>query len=252
MIFIGTAGWGLRRDLARKFPGNGSHLQRYAGRLNCAEINSSFYRAHSRATYERWADAVPSNFRFAVKVPRAITHHAELRRARVPLRQFLREIGGLGERLGPLLIQLPPSLVFEARVAQVFFSLLRDMHRGSVVIEPRHASWFTNSVDRVLQKYSIGRVAADPSPAMQPLRPGGAIGKVRYYRLHGSPRMYWSDYSRAYLRELANAIQESKTATWIVFDNTAGGRAIENALQLQALVTQEANRPGSRRRAANR
>jgi uncharacterized protein YecE (DUF72 family) len=239
MIFIGTAGWNLPRKFAKQFPGDGSHLQRYARGLNCAEINSSFYRSHSRATYERWASAVPTKFKFSVKVPRAITHDARLRRARAPLRQFLHEIEGLGVHLGPLLIQLPPSFAFEARVAQRFLSLLRDLHRGSVVIEPRHISWATTSADRVLERNAVSRVAADPALNAQLARPGGALEKLRYYRLHGSPRIYWSNYSRARLVELASAIRESKAGVWIIFDNTAAGRAIANALQLQALVARD-------------
>ena len=242
MIFIGTAGWNLPRILAKAFPGDGSHLQRYAQRLNCAEINSSFYRSHSRATYERWARAVPSKFRFAVKVPRAITHDARLRRTRVLLRQFLREIDGLGVHLGPLLLQLPPSFTFDARVTQRFFSLLRDLYRGSVVLEPRHVSWSNTSADRLLERNAISRIAADPALNAQFSRPGGALDTVQYYRLHGSPRMYWSNYSLVHLRELAISMKGQTAAVYVIFDNTAAGRAIPNALQMQALLARNSAR----------
>ena len=107
---IGTAGWAIPAHHARAFPGDGSHLQRYAGQLPAAEINSSFHRWHRPKTYARWAACVPGGFRFAVKLPREITHTRRLVGAEEPLRRFLDEAGSLGEKLGPLLIQLPPSV----------------------------------------------------------------------------------------------------------------------------------------------
>jgi uncharacterized protein YecE (DUF72 family) len=236
MIFIGTAGWSVPRGSARHFAGRGSHLQRYAQRLNCAEINSSFYRSHAIETYQRWASTVPPAFKFAVKIPKEISHDARLRRARVPLRRFLGEVKGLGTHLGPLLIQLPPSFTFDAKVTRRFCSLLRELHRGPVVIEPRHLSWFGAKPTDLLSAYHLGRVAADPAPISEGALPGCAHDTLHYYRLHGSPRMYWSNYSRAYLRELAAVVEGAKSTVWIIFDNTASGYGAANALQLQALV----------------
>ncbi len=94
---------------------------------------------------------------------RAITHEARLKRARKPLEQFLTEVAGLGTKLGPLLIQLPPSLEFDSRVARTFFGLLRQLHAGAIACEPRHASWFTSQANNLLIEQHIGRVAADPA-----------------------------------------------------------------------------------------
>ena len=110
---IGTAGWSVPSG----FGDGGSQLQRYAARFSCVEINSSFYRPHRPQTYARWAASVPAGFRFAVKAPRTITHDARLREPRALLQPFLEEIGALGATLGPLLIQLPPSLAFDAALA---------------------------------------------------------------------------------------------------------------------------------------
>src|SRR5438045_3339609 len=82
-------------------------------RVNAAEIHTSFYRPHAATTYERWASAVPPAFHFAVKIPKLITHDRALLGARGPLEQFLYEIAGLGAKLGPLLLQLPPSFAFD-------------------------------------------------------------------------------------------------------------------------------------------
>jgi uncharacterized protein YecE (DUF72 family) len=231
VITVATAGWSIPRASATRFPGEGSHLQRYARVLPGVEINSSFYREHAFATYQRWASQTPRSFRFAVKIPQAITHDARLRGARGPMKAFLDGIAGLGSRLGPLLIQLPPSLHFERRVARNFFTMLRELHDGYVVCEPRHATWFTPAAEDLLQQHRIARVAADPAPVPAAAAPGGWSG-VAYYRLHGSPRMYWSIYDA---RRLGRWTQEvlalpRKTRIWCVFDNTAAGGATANAL----------------------
>src|SRR5829696_9557837 len=112
-IAIGTAGWSIRSEHKPRFPSEGTHLERYAARLPAVEINSSFYRPHRPATYERWAASVPERFRFAVKVPKAITHERRLTDAGDAIARLLEQLAGLGDRLGCLLVQLPPSLGYD-------------------------------------------------------------------------------------------------------------------------------------------
>lgn len=234
MIRIGTAGWSIPRAAATAFPGDGSHLQRYARVLNCAEINSSFHRPHARAVYEKWAAMTPPDFRFAVKMPRTITHDAKLKRTRPLVERFVSEIGGLGVKLGPVLVQLPPSLEFNARTAHTFFTLLREQIPGAVVCEPRHETWFHDKAERLLVDYEVARVAADPSRIKAAKAPAAWTGIV-YYRLHGSPRKYWSRYPMDRIRAWADALHAVRRAeAWCIFDNTASGAAIENALELAA------------------
>ena len=109
-VYIGTAGWSIPRASAHRCAGEGTHLERYGRVLPCAEINSSVHRPHASTTYAKWAKGTPAQFRFAVKVPRTITHDLKLRRAGAPLERFLAETAGLGKKRGPLLVQLPPSL----------------------------------------------------------------------------------------------------------------------------------------------
>lgn len=236
MMRIGTAGWSIPRDVASQFAGGGSHLARYARVFACAEINSSFYRAHSRATYARWAAQTSPGFRFAVKLPQTITHENALRRARAPLRKFLAEIAGLGHRLGPLLVQLPPSLPFERRAARNFFAMMRAEHRGAVVCEPRQATWFTENASELMHEFQIHRVAADPRPHTASREPAGWLEDILYYRLHGSPRKYWSAYSGEYSETLAREFRRLSPGreAWCIFDNTASGAAAANALELRA------------------
>jgi uncharacterized protein YecE (DUF72 family) len=228
---IGTAGWSIPRAIAEAFAGEGPHLARYARVLPAAEINSSFHRPHSAATYRKWAAATPSSFRFAVKLPRSITHEGALRRARVPLERFLDESAGLGDKRGPLLMQLPPKFAFDGRVVARFLELLRARVDGDVVCEPRHASWFAPRAEALLREWRIARVAADPPRAADGDRPGGWAG-LRYWRLHGSPRVYWSRYEAEYLEGLAAEIRSSAAPAWCIFDNTASGAAAANALEL--------------------
>jgi uncharacterized protein YecE (DUF72 family) len=141
VIFIGCAGWSLRREHWPEFPADGTHLQRYAARFNSVEINSSFYRPHRRSTYERWADSVPEGFRFSVKIPKQISHERRLLDCEDALDEFLSQCSGLGDRLGCLLLQLPPSLAFDAASTEAFFKTLRQRFDGAVVLEPRHESW---------------------------------------------------------------------------------------------------------------
>jgi uncharacterized protein YecE (DUF72 family) len=237
-VRIGTAGWSIPKACADAFGGGGTHLQRYARVLPAVEINSSFYRPHKPDTYARWAASVPAGFRFAVKVPREITHARRLVGTAELLGRFLEEAGPLEHRLGPLLVQLPPSLGFEPVIAGAFFDLLRARFDGQVVCEPRHPTWFTEGVDRVLSGFHIARVAADPAPVPRAAEPGGWAGIV-YRRLHGSPRMYYSAYAPAYLADIARQARETAMSgreSWCIFDNTALGEAMPNGLEFMQYV----------------
>lgn len=228
---IGTAGWAVPRDIADRFESDGSALSRYSGRLQAVEINTSFHRPHRRTTYARWAASVPDEFRFAVKLPKTISHALRLRNCSEPLERFLGEISGLGPKLGPVLVQLPPSLPFEASAADAFFNDLRSRHGGAVACEPRHPTWFEDTAERLLIAWKVARVAADPARYPQAADPGGWPGLV-YFRLHGSPRTYYSSYEPTYLANLAEKLAAMPVETWCIFDNTASGAAGVNALDL--------------------
>ena len=217
-----------------RFPAAPSNLERYASRFNCAEINSSFYRQHRYATYARWGATVPADFRFAVKVPRAITHDQRLIATDVLLDVFLDDVRGLGDRLGPLLVQLPPSLRYEPAVVAEFFATLRALFAGDVVCEPRHESWFTGEADALLGSWRVSRVGADPACHPAAALPGGHPA-LFYLRLHGSPIMYRSTYDPVFLQgvhEQLRASSASGARCWCVFDNTTLGAATGNALEL--------------------
>jgi uncharacterized protein YecE (DUF72 family) len=234
-VHIGTAGWAIPREHAAAFPREGSGLARYASVLNAAEINSTFYRRHQAATFERWRATVPRDFRFSVKLPRAITHEAELASPRALLTEFFGDVSALGDRLGPILVQLPPSLAFDARRAGAFFRAFRALHGGPVACEPRHASWYTERVDALFVSHAVARVVADPPRPAAASERGGA-SNLLYLRLHGSPRPYYSAYGPERLAALAGRIGEARTAgatVWCIFDNTASGAAARDALTMR-------------------
>jgi uncharacterized protein YecE (DUF72 family) len=236
-IHVGTAAWvNPPRERLRRGPA--SHLVHYSKTFNAVEINSSFYRSHRRVTYERWREITPASFRFSVKMPRSVTHDCALRRCHPELRQFLDEISGLGRKLGVILVQLPASLALESRVAARFFDSLTAQSSARVACEPRHPSWFTARAGNLLQRHGVARVAADPSTNAGADLPGGSSTLV-YYRLHGSPRMYYSAYSAEFMSHLAVQVRGSISIAkdvWCIFDNTARYEAWPNAQQLLSLL----------------
>jgi uncharacterized protein YecE (DUF72 family) len=233
---IGTAGWAIPRHVAASFPSEGSGLQRYAARFDAAEINSTFYRAHRASTLLRWRETTPPEFRFAAKLARAITHDARLAVGRQQIAAVAAELEPLGEKLGPLLIQLPPSLAFDPAVATAFFATLRDIVPGALVCEPRHPSWFDADADRRLADLHVARAAADPARHPSAGSPGGWAG-LAYWRLHGAPRMYFSSYDEPALQALARDLAAHPAPeVWCMFDNTTSGAAAANALRLRVLV----------------
>jgi uncharacterized protein YecE (DUF72 family) len=234
-IRIGCAGWSIPRVRAGAFPTEGSTLERYAQVFDCVEVNSSFYRPHRPATWRRWAASVPAHFRFAVKMPKAISHECRLQACDGLVAGFLDQAGELEDKLGWLLLQLPPSLAWEAAIAQPFFTHLRERHDGPLACEPRHPSWFRADVDRTLRELKISRVAADPARVPRAALPGGDRRRI-YLRLHGSPRMYYDAYPPAALARIARHLRRSPGA-WCIFDNTALGHATADALALQELAT---------------
>lgn len=201
------------------------------------EINSSFYRSHQEKTYLRWGRSVPDTFRFSVKVPRTITHELGLRRCGGLLEAFVREVSALGDTLGCILVQLPPSLALDVRSANAFFSLLRSLTSAPVACEPRHASWFTPRGAATLGKAGVAHVWADPSP-VDGAEPHDENGML-YIRLHGSPRMYYSAYDDAFIEAIATKLRSARDEgrdAWCVFDNTAAGEAVPNALSLMERI----------------
>jgi uncharacterized protein YecE (DUF72 family) len=185
------------------------------------------------ATWERWRDSVPDDFRFSVKAPKTITHQAKLVGCENLLTDFLEQAHILGDKLAVLLVQLPPKLELDIAAASIFFEGLRSRTGAMIACEPRNASWFTDAGGKLLADLHVARVAADPAITEVAAVPGGWSG-LSYWRLHGSPRVYRSSYSNrlpVYAAALANAAERGSEC-WCIFDNTASSAATRDALGL--------------------
>jgi uncharacterized protein YecE (DUF72 family) len=233
---IGTAGWSIPGTHKEYFPQEGTHLEKYAQVFNAVEINSCFYREHKPETYRRWADAVPEDFSFSLKLLKYFTHEKRLTETGDSLVKIIEGHQNLGRKWGSFLIQLPPSLAFaEATVAR-FLGDLRRLYAGPLFCEPRHLSWTTAPALKVLQDFDVSKVFADPEPCALP--PGHSGGHQVYLRLHGTPEIYKSSYSPLALREFQQKLKACGNPSqdrWCIFDNTTFGFSINNALELKRL-----------------
>lgn len=235
---VGCAGWAIVRGAAPLFPKDGSHLERYAAVFGSVEINSSFYRSHQANTYARWASSVPPHFRFSVKLPRSMSHEQRLSGIEENLAQFAGEVAALGGKLGCVLVQLAPRHAFDLAIAGDFMARIRAAFTCMIACEARHPSWFADDATTLLARHAITRVSADP--------PKGELGlhvpttAAVYMRLHGTPRVYYSSYADNYLEQLAENLAIYASAgrvAWLIFDNTAAGAALPNAVAVRKKVT---------------
>jgi uncharacterized protein YecE (DUF72 family) len=234
LLRLGTAGWTIPSQYALAFPSGGSALARYASIFSAVEINSTFRHQHMTKTFERWANSVPENFRFSVKFPRRISHELKLIGAKEELSAFLDDVAVLGAKLGPLLVQLPPSFVYDPQALAPFFRLLEPLPYR-IVFEPRHESWFCSEAEAYLKDFNISRVAAHPAVSSSASHPGGATS-VAYFRMHGAPRIYYSEYDLDFISELLHKVCSAASENvWCIFDNTASGAAVANAMVLRSL-----------------
>ena len=213
------------------FPAEGSGLTRYASTFDFVEVNVTFYRAVREATFASWAEQTPEDFRFSVKLSRAVTHAARLS-GNARLEEALAPMRALGDKLAAVLVQLPPSLAFDADRVEAFLIRLRATYEGMVAWEPRHPGWDGEEASSLLAVHGVTRVLTEiPTPQT----PRGEHGC--YVRLHGTPRRYRSSYSDADLSALAAWLADGTSPANVVFDNTAGPAGVANALSLQSLVS---------------
>jgi len=240
-VRIGLAGWSEATSRYGKLQPNAvqegaTGLQRYAAAFDFVEINSSFYRQVRPETYAKWAGEVRDSFRFSVKMHRLITHYTRLKNTDL-LEDFFGSVSGLGDKLAVVLVQMPPTLVFEKENADKFFRALRRIYKGSAVCEPRHASWMGDEARNLLANHGVGLVSTEiPAAGDDPLQDAAPTIPL-YVRLHGTPRKYYSSYSGEDLKRLAEFIAGHKERRrYVIFDNTAGPAGVRNALELQGLV----------------
>jgi len=236
-IRVGCSGWVYRHwrgvfypaDLAQK-----RWFEHYAAHFDTVEINASFYRVPLAATFHGWREKAPPGFRYAVKVNRFITHMKKLLECEQSLDQFIALARPLGDKLGPLLIQLPPSLHKDLpRLDQFLQRLPSDIEH---VVEFRHNSWYEEDTLALLDGHGVGFVSHDLKGLVSPR---WASGRVAYVRLHGTSGKYRGRYTEGQIADWADWFRQQQAvgrSCWAYFNNDIGGDAIRDAMELKRAV----------------
>ena len=235
--YTGTSGWHYDHWRDRFYPeklAKAKWLEFYADHFNTVELNNSFYRLPSETAFATWYNSSPPDFTFAVKVSRFITHIKRLRNSEEPLDTFITRAKGLGEKLGPLLYQLPPNLHRDDERLESFLSILPPGMKH--VVEFRHQSWLEDSVFEILHKYNIGFCIFDMPDISCPLV---ATADFAYIRFHGSTGLYSSCYSNEELADWAKRLTNlaaNVKVLYIYFNNDAEAFAVRNAITLRGYL----------------
>lgn len=206
----------------------------YAERFNTLELNVTFYRFPQLKFLQNWYDKAPRDFVFSAKVPRLITHYRQCRECHSLIGDFygtLRE--GLKEKLGCVLFQLPPQLQYSEEALERILTHVDPSFTNA--LEFRHSSWWNKSVYDILTKNNI--VFCSHS---YPNLPDDAIINIpaAYYRFHGVPKLYYSQYEDEFVQSIAQKLLESSTleTAYVYFNNTATQAALNNAGYLKKLL----------------
>ena len=242
-VYIGTSGWNYR-DWGDGFfypPGLNQRewLGYYARHFVTVEVNNTFYRLPSREVFVKWRDSVPDGFRFVIKANRFITHVKRLKEPESAVKNFLMNAEGLGEKLGPVLFQLPPSWRVNLERLEAFFAYLKSqtiMPDVKVVLELRNASWAEEKTYALLRVYNVALCFAD-WPDLTLEEP--VTADFVYLRRHGPRELYGSGYSQRELRRDGERIRVWATEgkdVYAYFNNDVGGFAVRDAVTLLEMM----------------
>jgi uncharacterized protein YecE (DUF72 family) len=238
-IRIGCSGWNYRHWRSAFYPEKlpvKRWFDFYAETFDTVEINNSFYRLPRAETFDAWRQQAPNGFRYAVKANRFLTQAKKLKDCEEPVARMMEPVRHLGETLGPILYQLPPSLGFNLERLESFLRLLPpDLTH---VFEFRHAGWYVDQTAELLDRYGAGFVAHD-FPGLT--SPRWATGKAVYVRFHGASGKYWGRYSDEQLLDWADWLASHAPAgrpAWAYFNNDADVAAVHDAQTLRAMVRQ--------------
>lgn len=208
-------------------------LEHYAEHFDTVELNNPFYRLPSEKSMVGWRDRVPEGFRYAVKASRFITHVKQLREVEDATETFLARAGVLGERLGPVLYQLPPGMGRDPELLEGFLAALPPGVKH--VVEFRNRSWYDEEVLELLRRHGVGFCVHDMKDLESPLV---ATADFAYLRFHGPTGTYAGNYPEETLRCWAERIagMGDLRETYVYFNNDIGGHAVHNARTLRELL----------------
>ncbi len=234
---IGTSGWHYKHWIGRFYPPRtpaSQMLTFYQERFDTVELNNSFYHLPKESALERWRGSTPANFRFAVKGSRFLTHMKKLKDAQTGVTRFLNSVEVLGEKLGPILFQLPPNWEVDYERLRSFLDILPDYHRYA--FEFRNVSWEVQEIYDLLSRYKCAHCAFDLAGYQSPIR---LTADFAYVRLHGPGGKYQGSYGDQALGHWAERIaawRKQLAAIYMYFDNDDSGYAAFNAVRLEELI----------------
>jgi uncharacterized protein YecE (DUF72 family) len=211
-------------------------FERYSEEFDTVEINNSFYRLPSGDTFEKWRKQAPPGFCYAVKANRFLTQAKKLKECEEPLERMMGAVRNLGDRLGPMLYQLPPSLKINLERLESFLRIVpKDVTN---VFEFREKSWYVPDTYALLERYGASFCIHDmPGSASERV----AVGPIAYVRFHGGEGKYWGRYSDEGLLSWTDWILDQARqgrAVWCYFNNDIHGHAIHDAQTLKSMVRQ--------------
>lgn len=237
MILVGTSGWQYRDWRGVLYPEKLPQrlwLEYYAERFATVELNNAFYRLPALETFQGWRRRTPAGFVMAVKASRYLTHIRRLREPEQPVATLMERAVGLGDRLGPILLQLPPTLTADADALSATLGCFRRGQR--VAVEPRHESWWTNEIRAVLERHNAALCWAD---RLGPITPFWRTADFGYVRFHEGSEDLWPRYSREALAGWVGRVAEAFGAdadVYAYFNNDPDGVAVSDARTLAALA----------------
>lgn len=235
-INIGTSGWNYIHWKDNFYHSNcpkSKWLEFYARNFMTVELNTTFYGLPKPKTFENWRLRTPEKFLWAVKANRYITHIKKLKAADDALARFFNAAGLLKEKLGPILFQIPPNLVFDDDLLDGFCQCLKT-YEYLYALEVRHPSWIEDRVINRLKNYNIAFCISDTA-GRYPYREV-ITADFTYIRLHGSKELYASDYTEEELQTWAQKIRGWNTNTFLYFDNDYNGYAPKNVMRLKEIL----------------
>ncbi len=251
MIIIGTSGWQYRSWRGVFYPTDVPQrqwLEHYAESFATVEVNNAFYRLPERDTFVQWRERTPDDFVMAVKMSRYLTHIRRLREPAEPVARFLGRADALGHKLGPVLLQLPPTLAADADLVRAVFDEFHEACERNqalssrsvrLAIEPRHGSWWTDEMRETLTQHGVALCWSDRLG--RPASPLWRTADFGYVRLHEGRAQPWPRYGRQALRTWIDRIAGTWSAdadVFVYFNNDPGGAAIADATALAAIADQ--------------
>ena len=230
-VLVGTSGWQYRDWRGLLYPAGLAQnrwLRRYADGFGTVENNNAFYRLPAPELFERWRGMTPDGFVMAVKASRYLTHVKRLAEPEEPVERLMNSVRGLGDRLGPILLQLPPTLRAEPERLD---RCLRAFPTGvRVAVEPRHETWWTDEIRGLLTEHEAALCWADRlGRPITPLWRTAAWGYVRLHEGAATPRPGYGDQAlRSWVRRVADAWPDD---AYVYFNNDTGGAAVRDAIR---------------------